>query len=193
MDRVQVDILERLQHLSWDAIVAALRAHYGGLTWAFVRDVLTDYGVFLVIALGLYVLMCAGQVSLGHAGLVGIAAYSAAVMSVKLGIPFWLGLVMSGEVGLVAGLAYSGLVALRLGGFYLAMGTFAVGEMLISIWLNSEYLGGAIGFVGIPLMSHWPVVLTVLVLTLFAVWRLERSRFWPAFCAIRDNEVVAGA
>ena len=193
MDRVQVDVIERLRNLSWESILAALGAHYGGLSWPFVRDLLTDYGVFLVIALGLYVLMSAGQVSLGHAGLVGIAAYSSAVMVVKLGIPFWLALVLCGVVGLVAGLGYCGLVALRLGGFYLAMGTFAIGEMLITIWLNSEYLGGAIGFVAIPLMSRWPVVLTVLVLTLFAVWRLERSRFWPAFCAVRDNEVVAGA
>lgn len=193
MERVEADFLQRLQNLSWESILAALSGHYGGVTWPFVRDVLTDYGVFLVMALGLYVLMSAGQFSLGHAGLMGIAAYSSAVMVVKIGVPFWVALPLSGLVGLLAGLTYCGLLGLRLGGFYLAIGTFALGEMLITIWLNSDYLGGAIGFVAIPLMSKWPVVLAVLLIMLFVVWRLEHSRFAVAFRAVRDNEVVAGA
>jgi branched-chain amino acid transport system permease protein len=193
VERVTVDFLERLRNLTWESILAALQAHYGGVTWPFVRDLLTDYGVFLVMALGLYVLLSAGQVSLGHAGLVGIAAYASAVMVVKLGLPFWLALPLAGLVGIGAGLAYCALLGLRLTGFYLAIGTFALGEMLITIWLNSDYLGGAIGFVGIPLRSRWPVVLAVVLLVLFAVWRLERSRFNLAFRAVRDNEVVAGA
>jgi len=81
---------------------------------------------------------------------------------------------------------------MRLSRFYLAIATFAVGEMLIMIWLNTDYLGGAIGFIGIPLESDWKVVLAVVLFTLFVVWRIEQSRFGPAFRAVRDNQVVAG-
>lgn len=193
MDEVQTDVLQRLRDLDLDALVAGLQAHYAGVTPVFLLDLATDYGVFLVAALGLYILMSAGQVSLGHAGMLGIAAYAAAVLAVKLGLPFWLSLPLSGVVGLAAGAAYFGLLGLRLGGFYLAIGTFAVGEMLITIWLNSDYLGGAIGFIGIPLVSRWPVVLPVALFTLFLVWRLEQSRFGLAFRAVRDNQRVAGA
>jgi len=192
MEQVQVDFFDRFRDLSLDSIVAALQAHYGGVTWAFMLDLTTDYGVFLVLALGLYVLMSAGQVSLGHAGLVGITSYAAAVFAVKLGLPFWLVLPASGAVGIAAGILYFLLLGMRLSGFYLAIATFAVGEMLIAIWLNMDYLGGAIGFIGIPLRSDWKVVLAVVLFTLFVVWRVEGSRFGLAFRAVRDNQVAAG-
>jgi branched-chain amino acid transport system permease protein len=193
MEQVEADFFERLRDFDLAAVMAGIEAHYGNVTWIFLLDLATDYGVFLVAALGLYVLMSAGQVSLGHAGLLGICAYGSAILVVKLGLPFWAALPLSGVVGLVAGLLYFLLLGLRLSGFYLAIGTFAVGEMLITIWLNTDYLGGAIGFIGIPLVSRWPVVLPVALAALFAVWRLEQSRFGLAFRAVRDNEVVAGS
>jgi branched-chain amino acid transport system permease protein len=192
MEQVQADFFDRFEGFGIDSVIAALQAHYGGVTWAFVLDLSTDYGVFLVLALGLYVLMSAGQVSLGHAGMVGITSYGAAVLGVNFGLPFWLALPASGVLGVAAGILYFLLLGMRLSGFYLAIATFAVGEMLITIWLNTDYLGGAIGFIGIPLRSEWPVVLGVVVFTLFVVWQFERSRFGLAFRAVRDNEVVAG-
>ncbi len=176
-----------------DAVLAALAAHFGALTGAFVLDLATDYGVFLTATLGLFLLMSAGQVSLGHAGMMGIAAYAAAVLAVHGGLPFWAALPLCGIVGLVAGVIYCALLGWRLSGFYLAIGTFAFGEMLINIWLTTDYLGGAIGISGIPLDTRWPVLVIVLPLILFGLWRLEGSRFGLAFRAIRDNEIVAGS
>jgi branched-chain amino acid transport system permease protein len=174
-------------------IVEALAAHFGAITWAFLLDLATDYGVFLVGALGLYLLMSAGQVSLGHAGMMGIAAYAAAVAAVRFGVPFWASLLLCGAVGLLSGIVYCFLLGWRLSGFYLAIGTFAFGEMLINIWLTLDYLGGAIGISGIPLSTRWPVVVLVLPVVFFLIWRLENSRFGLSFRAIRDNEVVAAS
>lgn len=176
-----------------DWISSLLQAQFGALTPAFLLDLATDYGVFLVSALGLYLLMSAGQVSLGHAGMVGISAYGAAVMAVKLGLPFWLSLPLSGLLGALVGMVYCALLGWRLSGFYLAIGTFALGEMLINIWLNLDYLGGAIGLSGIPLHSRWPVVAAVLPVVFYLLWRIQDSRLGLAFRAIRDNEVVAGS
>lgn len=192
MDEVRANFLDRLRDLDPSVVLLSLQSHYADVTWLFLLDLGTDYGVFLVAALGLYVLMSAGQVSLGHAGMLGVSAYGAAVMAVHFALPFWLVLPLSGVVGLATGAAYFALLGLRLGGFYLAIGTFAAGEMLITIWLNTDYLGGAIGFIGIPLVSHWPVVLPVVLVALFLVWRLDQSRFGLAFRAVRDNEVIAG-
>lgn len=172
---------------------AAVIEHFTGITWAFVVDLAIDWAVFLVAALGLYVLMSAGQVSLGHAGMMGISAYAAAVLAVKFGVPFWASLPVCGLIGLVAGVIYCLLFGRRLGGFYLAIGTFAFGEMLINIGLNSTYLGGAIGLSGIPLRTGWPVLVTIIPLLLFVLWRIETSRFGIAFRAVRDNEVVAAS
>lgn len=176
-----------------DFILQTIVDHFSSLTWGFAVDLATDYGVFLVAALALYLLMSAGQVSLGHAAMVGISAYAAGVLAVNFGVPFWATIFLSGVVGLASGVLYCFLLGWRLGGFYLAIGTFAIGEMLINIWLNTSYLGGAIGFSGIPLETRWPVLLIILPILFFALWRIENSRFGLAFRAVRDNQVVAGS
>ena len=176
-----------------DAIWQAIVGHFSAITPAFLIDLATDYGVFLMAALGLYVFMSAGQVSLGQAAMMGVSAYAAGVMAVNFGVPFWLCLILSGGVGLIVGSVYCFLLGWRLSGFYLAIGTFALGEMLINIWLNTEYLGGAIGFSGIPLNTRWPVLAVILPVTFFVLWRIENSRFGLAFRAVRDNALVAGS
>lgn len=176
-----------------DPIWQAIIGHFSGITPGFLVDLATDYGVFLTTALGLYVLMSAGQVSLGHSAMMGVSAYAAAIMAVKFGFPFWLTLFLSGAAGLLTGIVYYFLLGRRLGGFYLAIGTFAIGEMLINIWLNSDYLGGAIGFSEIPLKTRWPILIVVLPVIFFVLWRLENSRFGLSFRAVRDNPIVAGS
>src|SRR3990170_5170911 len=79
--------------------------------------------MYALAVVGLNLLMgFAGQVSLGHAGFLGIGAYSVAIGPTYLGMPSWL--------SLFAGAALSGLVAflvgrpiLRLRGHYLAVAT----------------------------------------------------------------------
>src|SRR5688572_4207846 len=79
--------------------------------------------VFALACVGLNLLMgFAGQVSLGHAGFMGIGAYAVAIGPAHLGVPSWL--------SLLVGAALSALVAfvvgrpiLRLKGHYLAVAT----------------------------------------------------------------------
>jgi branched-chain amino acid transport system permease protein len=102
--------------------------------------------MFALAVAGLNLLMgFAGQVSLGHAGFLGIGAYAAAIGPAHLGAPAWL--------GVVAGAAFAGLVAwlvgkpiLRLKGHYLAVATLGFG-LLVSIVLTNEaaWTGGPDG------------------------------------------------
>ena len=176
-----------------DSIAPWIAAHFASITPKFLLDLTIDYGVFLVGALGLYLLMYAGQVSLGHAAVIGLCAYASGVMAVKLALPFGAVIVLTGLVGAATGAIYCLLLGWRLGGFYLAIGTFALGEMLINLALNSDYLGGAIGLSGIPLASEWPIVAVAVALTLLVVWRIERSHLALRFRSIRDHPIVAGA
>jgi branched-chain amino acid transport system permease protein len=73
-------------------------------------------------------------VSLGHAGLFGIGAYTAGVMYMKLAAPFWLILPASIAVSAAFG-AILALPALRVSGPYLAMVTLAFGT-IIQILIN---------------------------------------------------------
>jgi len=106
----------------------------------------------------------AGQVSLGHAGFLGIGAYSVAIGPVHFGAPSWL--------CLFAGAALSGVVAfavgrpiLRLKGHYLAVATLGFG-LLVAIILNNEagWTGGPDG-------------MSVPKLTLFG-WRVLGADAW---------------
>lgn len=187
------EVIGHFLGVDWEATWRDLALHYSSVTWAFILDIVVDYGVYLVSAFGLFILFAAGQYSLGHAGLVGIAAYATAILVVKLGVPFWPSLPLSGLAGLMAGLVYYYLLGARLSGFYLAIATFAVSEALVTVWLSSDYLGGALGMHGIPLASEWHTVLIVVAIVIFGLWRLQKSRFWMAFLAVRESPIVAGA
>jgi len=121
--------------------------------------------IFALAALGLNLLMgFAGQVSLGHAGFLGLGGYAVAIGPTHFGVPPWL--------CIVAGAALSGLIAflvgrpiLRLKGHYLAVATLGFG-LLIAIVLTNEagWSGGPDGT-------------SVSRLTLFG-WRLSSSDAW---------------
>ncbi len=160
---------------------------------SFALDLLTDYGVWLLFGLGLHILMLCGQLSLGHGAIVGIGAYSAAIMTVKLGVPYYAVIPLCALVGAASGFIIAVVIASRLSGIYLALGTFALGEAIITFWLNVDYVGSAIGFHSIPMEARPLHVLLLVPVLLFLTHRLEISRFGMAFRAVRDDEVVAGS
>ena len=163
------------------------------MTAAFAVDLATDYGIVLVMALGLHVMMLCGQVSLGHGGVVGIGAYAGAVMTANLGFPYVVALVLSGVAGGITGFLIANLLAVRISGLYLAIGTFAIGQALITAWINIDYVGGGIGFTQIPMLTKWPAVFIVLPIVIFAIYRLELSRFGYGFRTVAADEVLAAA
>jgi len=102
--------------------------------------------IFALAVVGLNLLMgFAGQVSLGHAGFLGIGAYSVAIGPVYFGVPSWLcvfaGAVLSGIVAFLVGRPI-----LRLKGHYLAVATLGFG-LLVAIVLTNEagWTGGPDG------------------------------------------------
>jgi len=127
--------------------------------------------IFALAVVGLNLLMgFAGQVSLGHAGFLGIGAYAVAIGPVHLGAPPWLslfaGAIISGTVAFVVGRPI-----LRLKGHYLAVATLGFG-LLIAIVLTNEanWTGGPDG-------------MNVPALTLFG-WRVHGSAAWYWIAAV---------
>jgi branched-chain amino acid transport system permease protein len=102
--------------------------------------------VFALAAVGLNLLMgFAGQVSLGHAGFLGIGGYAVAIGPTYLGIPSWLCVVVGAGVSAFVAFAV-GRPILRLKGHYLAVATLGFG-LLIAIVLTNEagWTGGPDG------------------------------------------------
>lgn len=158
--------------------------------------------IFALAALGLTILMgYAGQVSLGHAGFVGIGAYTMALGPAKLGLHPLLSLFLG---GLVAGLiAYVvGRPILRLKGYYLAIVTLGFG-VIVALVLQSEaeITGGPDGMAVARLSVagwrvtgavswYWVSAVALLLGALLAL-NLAASPTGRALRALHDSEVAA--
>jgi len=158
--------------------------------------------VFALAAVGLNLLMgLAGQVSLGHAGFMGIGAYAVAVGPTHLGVPSWLSFALGGALAaLVAYLV--GRPILRLKGHYLAVATLGFGLLLAIVFTNEARLtGGPDGmavprllFFGAPVRGaetwYWITAAGFLMGAALAS-NLIDSPSGRALAAIHDSEVAA--
>jgi branched-chain amino acid transport system permease protein len=158
--------------------------------------------VFALASIGLNLLMgFAGQVSLGHAGFMGIGAYAVAIGPTHLGVPSWL--------SFVAGAVLSALVAflvgrpiLRLKGHYLAVGTLGFGLLLAIVFGNEARFTGGPDGMAVPrlILFGWPVrgadtwywitAVSFLIGAALALNLIE-SPTGRALRAIHDSEVAA--
>jgi len=146
----------------------------------------------------------AGQISLGHAGFYGLAAYSSAWLSATAGWPV--------EASMLAGVALTvavsfliGMPSLKLKGHYLAMATLGFGIILSILFTETvDITGGPSGFVGIPRLSFfghevkkdlglYRIVAGVLCLAVWLAFNLLHSRIGRALRALHTSEKAAQA
>ncbi len=163
--------------------------------------------VYAVAILGLAILTgINGQISLGHGAFYAIGAYTTAILMNSWDVPYWLTLPISALV--CAGVGFLvGLPALRLGGLYLALTTFALAVAIPQILkhkLFEDWTGGVQGLVidkpdapfGLPLNTdQWLYLFTLgvaVVLYIFAI-NLTSGRIGRAMRAVRDHAVAAEA
>lgn len=159
------------------------------LLWTY-QNLVYALGVNGLLALSMYVVLAAGQLSLGQAAFMGLGAYSSALMTLKLGLPFLLVLPLSIVTPVLFALAVGG-PTLRLSGVYLAIATIGLGEVLRAVYLNVDYFGGALGLSGIPERAETWMIYGILLLAVVALWLVGRSRIGRAMEAIREDETAA--
>lgn len=145
----------------------------------------------------------AGQVSLGHAGFVGIGAYAVAVLPTHLGIPT--------PLALLAGAGFSGLVALAIGrpilrlkGHFLAVATLGLGILVAMVLTNETRITGGPDGMPVPRLEllgvrirapetwYW-LVGGALVISIFFAQNLLNSSTGRALRALHDSETAARA
>ena len=159
------------------------------LFWTY-QSLIYALGINGLLALSMYVVLAVGQLSLGQAAFMGLGAYSSALLTLQLHLPFLLVLLLSPVVPVLFALAV-GLPTLRLSGVYLAIATIGLGEVLRAIYLNVDALGGALGLSGIPDSAGTPAIYGLLALAVLALWLVGRSRVGRAMEAMREDETAA--
>ena len=170
----------------------------------FLLDLATQVFLASIGALALALLTgYAGQVSLGHAGLIAAGAFTAGILFKEFAAPFWITVPAAAVVGALLGLAF-GAPSLRLRGLYLAVSTLAL--HFVVVYVGGEYeakRGFSTGIVipppslaGFKLTSPagwYFVMLGAMALTLLGCINLLRSRTGRAWRSVTANETVAGA
>lgn len=165
-------------------------------------DLAVRMAINAVIVLGLNLLIgFAGQISLGHAGFLGIGAYASAVLPTHFGWhPIAAMLAGAAATGLLAALVARPIFKLK--GHYLAMATLGLGIILNIAFRNEgAWTGGpdgmpvpAMGLFGFELSNdkqwYW-VVAGLLVVSIWASLNLIDSPFGRALRALHGSEVAS--
>ena len=160
--------------------------------WAVYSNVVLTIGINGLLALSIWLTLSCGMLSIGNAAFMGVGAFTAALVTMKLGWPFPVSLVLGMITPAVLAFVI-GKPTLRLSGIYLAMATLGFGEVVRITLLNWESLtGGALGLNGIPQLTQWWHVLIAVVLVLLVLWRMRRSKVGRAFEAIKEDDTAAG-
>ncbi|KPF96382.1 branched-chain amino acid ABC transporter permease [Rhodopseudomonas sp. AAP120] len=143
----------------------------------------------IMAAYAVYLPLVAGQLNLGIAGFMAVGAYTAAYLTNEMG---WSLLAAIPTGGLAAG-ALALLVAvpiLRTHGIYLALATFALGQVISAVFLNLEVVGAAAGYPVSTYASPVAVFSVTAAIVLFVVG-LSQTRFTLYLTAIKNDRLVA--
>jgi branched-chain amino acid transport system permease protein len=145
-----------------------------------------------------------GQISLGHGAFFAIGGYGAAILTARLGVPYFLAIPLASLVCFGAGFLF-GFPALRFGGLYLALATFALAVATPQILAYKGFDAWTGGSSGVSLVKpHAPFALPLsgdqwlyfvclfsVALLYLAARNLVVSRVGRALIALRDQPIAA--
>ncbi len=179
----------------------------------YVTHVMTLVMVYMVLAMGLNIVpgFC-GLLDLGFVGFYGIGAYTAGLLTVHMGMSFWLIVPLAAVNGALWGI-FLGAPTLRLTGDYFAIVTFGFSELVVLFLTNEIWLTrGPLGLPGIEpasvdlrwlhtnlfweFTSEWAyfyLALALVGMVYFILRRLEDSRLGRAWFAIREDPLAAAS
>ena len=175
---------------------------------SYIQSLVTKMMIFALFGVSMNILWgFEGIPTFGHAAYFGFGGYACGILIVHGGIAnFWLNLLL---VIVFTGLLAAGLgiPAFRVYGvgasdnpIYFLLVTLAFGELLVRVAIAARSLtGGSTGLAGIPYpdlglpitinsFSFYFLVLLIVVVCLFLVYRLVNSHYGYALRGIHDNE-----
>ncbi|MGV3654254.1 MAG: branched-chain amino acid ABC transporter permease [Noviherbaspirillum sp.] len=145
-----------------------------------------------------------GEFSLGHTAFLGIGAYAAAILSLRLGLPMWATVPLAGLIAAAFGLVIGG-ITLRLQGPFFVIVTLAFAEVLRLIANNWVSLtNGPMGLAGVAQPAllaeasnlfgkqlYFYIALAIAAVALYLSYRFVYSNAGRAAVTVRENRFVA--
>jgi branched-chain amino acid transport system permease protein len=149
-------------------------------------------GINAILALSVWLTLYTGQLTLGNAAFMGIAAYGSALLTLKAGFAFPLALLCGALLAAAISLPL-GATVFRLRGVYLAIATLAFGEVVRVAILAIPITGRGQGLVGIPPKTELWHIFASLAVIAYLCSRVRLSSVGRAWAAIREDEVAAAS
>jgi len=174
----------------------------------YVMHTLIMSAIYALLTMGLNIITgFAGQLSLGHAAFFGVGAYASALLTLKMGMNFFLAMSCAAGMAWVMGVML-GFPALKLRGPYLVICTIGFVQIMHEVFLNWISLTrGPMGIVGIDYpptltlgswtidfsipLNYYFLVLVFAVITFVIILSLLNSKLGRALKAIREDEIAA--
>ena len=136
-------------------------------------------------------------VNFGYAAIMGVGAYTSALVVSRLGMSPWLGMAIGGVMAAIMGF-FIGVVTLRLRGLFAAVMAWFVGLTLLAMTANLvDLTRGWLGLRVRPLFAtpdRTPYFYTIFVITIVSyiiLYRLTQGKMGVAFKAIGQNQEAA--
>lgn len=143
-----------------------------------------------------------GEWSLIHVVMMGVGAYTSALLTKVLGFSFWVSFPAAALVTAALAMLLS-VPLFRMKAFYFLIGSFAAGEAIRLCWERFRVpFGGPKGLKNIPPpelatldffdpLTYYSFTAVVVVVSLYALYRLEKSRIGFTLHAIHWKDVLA--
>ena len=155
-------------------------------------------GINIIAVIGVSILTgYTGLFTIGHAGFMALGGYMSAIMVKEFHLPIVLALIVGG--------AFAGLCSFIIGypsfrsqlrGDYFAIATLGFSEAIRLVLNNTKTIGplnigGAFGYMNIPMATTVPVVLITLVVCLIFAHMFVSSQFGKNCIAVSQDETAA--
>jgi branched-chain amino acid transport system permease protein len=168
---------------------------------------LISSGIWAIAVMGFTLVLRTGQFSMGQAAFMAIGGYVSAILTVKLGIPFWPSFLAAGVVsGLIA--LVIGVIVLGAGGIYFSIITIAFGEIVRIVALNWEAATrGASGILTSPpptiaignfvinfaasVVPYYYFMFLLVTISGLAFWQIDRTRMGATFRGVAANPMLS--
>jgi branched-chain amino acid transport system permease protein len=160
------------------------------------------WAIWCTVGMSWLIILRAGIFSAGQAVFLCIGGYTAAVLTLKFGVSFWLAIIAAAVVCSIVALVV-GLIILRLKGLYFLVISFVFAEIVRLILAASDYLGSSEGLFGLPVPKSigfinfatkqgW-LYLFILILAIagFTYRRMEKSRIGRIYSYVGTSPELA--
>jgi branched-chain amino acid transport system permease protein len=168
-------------------------------------EVAMIFFIWIILAHSYRLIVTVHDWQLYHVVLYGVGAYTSGMLAKNFGFPVFLAIPLGGIMACLLGVLIT-LILLRTTGWSFYIATFGLAELIRLTWLKFRYpFGGSTGIISIPYppviggidfsdsIPYYFFSLVIMLVILFMLYRIEKSRIGDAFKAISMDPGLAAA